>query len=192
MLGVWFRPFRSGQGWVRPLAVTFQTVSSASADELWRQVANLADVSWHPMLSSTNVPYGLLPKPGLIFRAVTYLSPFPIQIFVERVHPRELLSIRIITLPGFEKRGTYRIESTVWGTRVSYSVALRGWLSPLVWSIIRPHAARVAGALAKAAERELPPAKGNRRHHFQELLSMAIALLGTGVVGWTAGQPCGI
>jgi hypothetical protein len=35
---------------------------------------------------------------------------------------------------------------------VSYSVTLNGWLSPLIWSLIRPHAARVAAALAAAAE----------------------------------------
>ncbi|WP_263975441.1 hypothetical protein [Leptolyngbya sp. 7M] len=46
----------------------------------------------------------------------------------------------------------FRIESTVCGTYVSYSVTLRGWLSPLVWSIIRPYAAKVASELAHAAE----------------------------------------
>ncbi|MEB3336317.1 MAG: SRPBCC family protein, partial [Leptolyngbyaceae bacterium] len=45
-----------------------------------------------------------------------------------------------------------RVESTVCGTCISYSITLRGWLSPLVWSLIRPHAARVAAELAQAAE----------------------------------------
>lgn len=135
------------------LARTYQEISSASVDELWQKVVDLADVSWHPLLASTNVPYGLAPKPGLIFRAVTRLGPIPIQIFVERVLPRELLSVRVLAIPGVEERITYQVESTVCGTCVSYSVTLNGWLSPLIWSLIRPHAARVAAALAQAAEK---------------------------------------
>ncbi len=134
------------------LAKTYRVISSASVDELWQTVVDLADVSWHPLWARTNVPRGLAPKPGLIFRAVTRLSPIPIQIFVERVHPRELLSVRILAMPGIEERMVYQVESTVWGTRISYSVTLRGWLSPVVWSLIRPYAAKVAAALAKAAE----------------------------------------
>ncbi|MEO0409150.1 MAG: SRPBCC family protein [Cyanobacteria bacterium P01_A01_bin.135] len=167
------------------MAVTFQAASSASVDELWQHIVNLTDVSWHPMLSRTNVPNGLLPKPGLIFRAVTRLSPFPIRIFVEQVDPKALLSVRIIALPGIEERGVYRVESTVWGTQVSYSVSLKGWLSPLIWSIIRPYAARVATALAEVAEQGPAAApRSDRRHRFQELLGMAIALFGSGVIGW--------
>ncbi|WP_228034961.1 SRPBCC family protein [Oculatella sp. LEGE 06141] len=154
MLGFWSRFVHRDLGWFRPLVETYQVISSASVDDLWRKVVNIADVSWHPLLASTNVPKGLLPKPGLIYRAVTRLFPFPIRIFVERVTPRELLSVRILALPGIEERVTYRVESTVWGTRVSYSVTLRGWLSPLIWSIIRPYAARVASELASAAEQE--------------------------------------
>lgn len=138
----------------RPLASTYQAISSASVDDLWQKVVNLADVSWHPLIASTNAPKGLLPKPGLIYRAVTRLIPIPIRIFVERVLPQELLTVRILALPGVEERVTYRVESTVCGTRVSYSVTLRGWLSPLVWSIIKPFAARVAAELAQAAEQE--------------------------------------
>lgn len=134
------------------LVRTYRQISSASVDELWQKVANLADVSWHPLLASTNVPYGLVPEPGLIFQAVTRLGPIPIRIFVERVLPRELLSVRILAIPGVEERITYQVESTVCGTCVSYSVTLKGWLSPLIWSLIRPHAARVAEALAQAAE----------------------------------------
>lgn len=134
------------------LARTYRAISSASVDELWQKVVDLADVSWHPLLASTNVPYGLVPKPGLIFQAVTRLGPIPVRIFVERVRPGELLSIRVLAIPGVEERVTYQVESTVCGNYVSYSVTLRGWLSPLIWSLSRPYAARVAQALASAAE----------------------------------------
>lgn len=137
-----------------PLVGSYQVLSSASVDDLWQKVVNLADVSWHPLLVRTNVPYGLIPKPGLIYRAVSRLFPISIRIFVERVLPREMLSVRIFALPGVEEHVTYRVESTVCGTRVSYSVTLRGWLSPLVWSVIRPYAAKVAEELAHAAERD--------------------------------------
>jgi hypothetical protein len=56
-------------------------------------------------------------------------------------------------MPGIEERIIYQVESTVWGTRISYSVTLRGWLSPVIWSFIRPYTAKVAEALAKAAEK---------------------------------------
>jgi hypothetical protein len=134
------------------LVRTYREISSASVDELWHKVVDLADVSWHPLLKSTNVPYGLVPKPGLIYQAVTRLSPIPIRIFVERVNPRELLSIRVLALPGVEERITYKVESTVCGTCLSYSVTLRGWLSPLIWSLSRPYADRVARALVEAVE----------------------------------------
>ena len=55
------------------LVRTYREISSASVDELWHKVVDLTDVSWHPILKSTNVPYGLVPKPGLIFQAVTTL-----------------------------------------------------------------------------------------------------------------------
>lgn len=134
------------------LARTYQTISSASVDDLWRTLVNLADVSWHPLLESTNVPRGLVVKPGLIYQAVTRLIPIPIQIFVERVRPGELLSVRILVMPGLEEQVTYQIRSTVCGAYVSYSITLRGWLSPLFWSLIRPYAARVAAELAQATE----------------------------------------
>lgn len=143
---------RKGRLFRCSLARTYREISSASVDELWQKVVDLADVSWHPLLARTNVPYGLVPKPGLIFQAVTRLGPIPIRIFVERVSPRELLSVRVLAIPGVEERVTYRVDSTVCGTCVSYSVTLSGWLSPLIWSLIRPHAARVAAALAQAAE----------------------------------------
>lgn len=143
---------RKGRWFRCSLARTYREISSASVDELWQKVVDLADVSWHPLLASTNVPYGLVPKPGLIFQAVTRLGPIPIRIFVEHVSPREILSVRVLAIPGVEEHVTYRVNSTVCGTCVSYSVTLSGWLSPLIWSLIRPHAAKVAAALAQAAE----------------------------------------
>ena len=150
------------------LARTYQVISSASVDELWQKVVDLADVSWHPLLARTNVPYGLVPKPGLIFQAVTRLGPIPIRIFVERVRPGELLSIRVLAIPGVEERVTYRVESMVCGTCVSYSVTLRGWLSPLIWSLSRPYAARVAAALAAAAEQAAVQAVSGERKSLKD------------------------
>jgi hypothetical protein len=141
-------------GRFHPLVETYEVLSSASVEDLWRKVVDLADVSWHPLLTKTNVPYGLIPKPGLIYQAVGRLIPLSMHIFVERVQPGELLSVRIMAMPGVEERVTYRVESTLCGTRVSYSVTLKGWLSPIVWSVIRPYAARVAQDLAHAAEQE--------------------------------------
>ncbi len=143
---------RKGRCFRLSLVRTYRQISSASVDELWQKVVDLTDVSWHPLLTSTNVPYGLVPKPGLIYQAVTRLGPIPIRIFVENVLPRELLCVRVMAIPGIEERITYKVESTVCGACVSYSVTLKGWLSPLIWSLIRPHAARVAAALAQAAE----------------------------------------
>jgi hypothetical protein len=144
------------------LARSYQAISSASVDDLWKKVIDLADVSWHPLIARTNVPQGQVAKPGLIYEAVTRLGPFPIRIFVERVDPRELLSVRIIAIPGIEERIRYEVKSTVSGTSIAYSVTLQGWLSPLIWSIIKPYAARVAEDLAHAAEQpDLP--KSNQR-----------------------------
>jgi hypothetical protein len=134
------------------LVRSYREISFASVDELWQKVVDLGDVSWHPLLKSTNVPYGLVPKPGLIYKAVSRLSPIPIQIFVESVNHKELLSVRVLAIPGVEERVTYKIESTVCGTYVSYSVTLRGWLSPLIWSVSRPYSDRVARALVEAVE----------------------------------------
>ncbi|MEO1209113.1 MAG: SRPBCC family protein [Cyanobacteria bacterium J06638_20] len=154
MLSFWCKPRQHNEsGWVQPLVQTFYAASTASVDMLWQKVTNLADVSWHPIIASTNVPNGLIPKPGLIYRAVTRRCPIPVRVFVERVLPREMLSVRIFALPGIEERVTYRVESTLCGTQVTYSVTLRGWFSPLVWSFLRPYAARVAKELVQAAER---------------------------------------
>jgi hypothetical protein len=122
-------------------------------DVLWRKIVNLADVSWHPLFSKTNVPLGLLAKPGLIYQAVTRLTPIPICLFVENVRPGELLSIRVLAIPGMEQKITYQIESAVCGSYISYSVTLRGWLSPFIWWWIKPYSDRVASELAQAAER---------------------------------------
>lgn len=190
MLGFWFKQSQRDSAWVRPLVQTFYAVSTASVDVLWQKVINLADVSWHPLIASTNVPNGLIPKPGLIYRAVTRLFPFPIRIFVEGVLPREMLSVRIFALPGIEERVTYRVVSTVCGTQVSYSVNLRGWLSPLVWSIIRPHAARVAAELAQAAERAeaemLLPA--HQRRKCPDLFAGLLIMVGVGSLVWCQAQ----
>lgn len=140
----------------RTLDQSYWIVSSASVDTLWQTIMNLADVSWHPLLSSTNAPNGLIPKPGLIYRAFTRICPIPVSIFVERVLPRELLTIRLFPVPGLEERVTYEIKSTVMGTQISYSVTLRGWLTPLAWSVLKPYAAKVVSALADAAEQAAP------------------------------------
>ncbi|MCU0566269.1 MAG: SRPBCC family protein [Oculatellaceae cyanobacterium Prado106] len=155
MLDIWSRFVHHNVCRLRPLVETYEVLSSASVDDLWRKVVDLADVSWHPLFTRTNVPYGLIPKPGLIYQAVSRLFPImSMHIFVEHVEPGELLSVRILAIPGVEERVTYRVESTLCGTQVSYSVTLKGWLSPLIWSIIRPYAARVASELAHAAEQE--------------------------------------
>lgn len=131
---------------------TYEVISTASVDEIWKTITDLTDISWHPILSSTNVPNGLVVKPGLIYQAFTRMIPIPVQIFVERVRPKELLSVRILVMPGLEEQVTYQVQSTVCGACVSYSVTLRGWLSPLFWSLIRPCAARVASQLVRCAE----------------------------------------
>lgn len=154
---------RQGRWFRCSLARTYQEISSASVDQLWQKVVDLADVSWHPLLTSTNLPCGLVPQPGLIYQAVTRLGPIPIRIFVERVSPRELLSVRVLAIPGVEERVTYQVESTVCGTCISYSVTLQGWLSPLIWSLSRPYAARVAAALAAAAEQPVPAISGEAK-----------------------------
>jgi hypothetical protein len=157
------------------LEQTYQVVSTASVDALWHKITDLATVSsWHPLITSTNVPKGLIAKPGLIYRVVTRWIPVPIKIFVENVLPGELLSIRIFPVPGLEERVVYQIESTLCGTQISYTVKLRGWLSPLAWSFLRPHAAQVAAALARAAEQ--PQLASLHRRPFQDFLGLVILL----------------
>ncbi|MDJ0718429.1 MAG: SRPBCC family protein [Prochloraceae cyanobacterium] len=131
----------------------YRAVSSAPVDVLWQKLIDLADVSWHPLFSQTNAPLGLIAKPGLIYKVVTRLVPIPIRIFVEKVRPKKSLSFRIIAIPGIEQRINYQVESTLCGTYISYSITLKGWLSPLLWWLIKPYSARVASELASAAER---------------------------------------
>jgi hypothetical protein len=148
------------QNWRYSLAKTYRAVSSASVDVLWQKIVNLADVSWHPLLTSTNVPKGLVAKPGLIYQEVTRLLPIPIRVFVEKVRPREVFSVRIIAVLGVEKHVSYQVESTVCGSYISYSVTLKGWLSPLVWWLISPYEEKVASKLATAAEQMALPGRG--------------------------------
>jgi hypothetical protein len=136
------------------LVKRYQALTSASVERTWQKMSDLTDLSWHPLIKRTNVPYGLVPKPGLIYQAIHRLFPLPFQIFVEGVLPRQRLSIRILGLPGIEERVTYQIVPSVCGTYISYCVMLRGWLAPLVWSFLQGHAAKVAQQLAEAAEAE--------------------------------------
>ncbi len=130
---------------------TYRVATNVPVDVIWHKLVNLADMSWHPLFSQTNLPKGLTPKPGLIFQAVTRLTPIPIRVFVENVRPRELLSIRLLAIPGIEQRITYQMESTLCGSYIAYSITLRGWLSPLIWWLIKPYSIRVASELVNAA-----------------------------------------
>ena len=137
----------------RILEKHYQASSTASIEVLWQKINNLADLaSWHPLITSTNAPNGQQAKPGLIYRVFAHWVPVPIKIFVESVLPGECISLRIFPVPGLEERAIYRLESALCGTQISYSIELKGWLSPLAWSFLRPYAARVAAALAQAAE----------------------------------------
>ena len=131
----------------------YQVSSTASVEALWQKINDVAGLaSWHPLITATNVPNGQQAKPGLIYRVFTRWMPVPIKIFVEKVLPGEYISVRIFPVPGLEERSVYRLESSLCGTEISYSVELKGWLSPVAWSFLRPYAARVAAALAQAAE----------------------------------------
>ena len=131
---------------------TYRVVSNVPVDVVWQKLTNLADMSsWHPLFLKTNLPKGLIPKPGLIFKVVTRFIPIPIRVFVENVRPRELLSIRLLAIPGIEQRITYHIESTLYGSYIAYSIAIRGWLSPFVWWLIKPYSIKVADELVNAA-----------------------------------------
>lgn len=132
---------------------TYRVVSPAPLEVLWCKLVDLADVSWHPLFFKTNAPLGLIAKPGLIYQAVTRLTPIPVRLFVENVRPGNLLSLRVLAIPGLEQKITYQVESTLCGTYISYSLTLRGWLSPLIWWLIKPYSDRVVIELANAAER---------------------------------------
>lgn len=144
---------------------SYWAASTAPAETLWQILTDLADIaSWHPLIKSTNAPYGQRAKPGLIYRACSRYFPLSTQVFVERVLPGELLSIRLFPLPGLQERVTYRIVSTLCGTCVLYSMTLSGWLSPLAWPMMRPQSGRVAAALVEAAEEAvLQPTDSRRR-----------------------------
>jgi len=127
----------------------------ASADTLWQIVNNLADLeTWHPQVTGTNAPRGQQAKPGLIYRTMSRYLPVSTQVFVERVLPGELVSMRLFPLPGLQERVTYRIVSTLCGTCVLYSITLSGWLSPFAWPVVKPQVTKVATALVEAAEME--------------------------------------
>ncbi|MEM6837794.1 MAG: SRPBCC family protein [Cyanobacteria bacterium P01_C01_bin.120] len=148
---------------------TYEALSTAPVETLWQTLINLADISsWHPLIDSTNAPRGLMAKPGLIYRVIPRWLPIPVQIFVERVSPPELISIRLLSVPGLEERVIYRLESTVWGTQISHSICLRGWLSPLAWSVLRPFAPKIAEAIARAAENTTLPALPRKKSGFGE------------------------
>lgn len=134
------------------LVKTYRSISAASVDTIWGKITDVADVSWHPLISKTIVPFGLEAKPGLIYQAMNRWFPWPFRIFVERVNPHQFISVRILAFPGVEERVTYQIDADVKGTLISYSVMMRGWLSPFVWSFLQGPAAKVAERLAQAAE----------------------------------------
>lgn len=137
----------------RTLEKHYQVSSTASVDALWQTMNDLAGLaSWHPLITSTNAPSGQQATPGLIYRVFARWVPVPIKIFVENVLPGEYISLRIFPVPGLEERAIYRLESSLCGTLISYSIELKGWLSPVAWSFLRPYAAKVAAALAQAAE----------------------------------------
>ncbi|MEL6605269.1 MAG: SRPBCC family protein [Cyanobacteria bacterium J06614_10] len=173
------------QGWVSPLCSwateswlmvkqawtqaqisehNYWAASTAPADALWQTVTDLADLAtWHPLITRTNAPRGQRAKPGLIYRAFSRYAPISAQIFVERVLPGELLSVRVFLMPGVQERATYRIVSTICGTCVLYSVTLSGWLSPLLWPMVRPQVDQVATSLVHAAEQASLHPKGPRQ-----------------------------
>ncbi len=137
----------------------YRALSAASVEDLWQKVIDLADLSWHPLLARSDCPYGLVPKPGLIFQAVMRLIPIPVRIFVERVKPGEFLSLRVLMIPGVEEQVSYQVSSSVLGTFISCSITMRGLLSPLLWPLIRDRAETLAASLAQAAEEGIQPPK---------------------------------
>ncbi len=152
ILRFFLRQFRHQPRLRWTLVKTYRSISAASVETIWQKISDVTDVSWHPLISRTNVPFGLKAKPGLIYQAINRWFPWPFQIFVECVKPYRSISVRILAFPGLEERVTYQIESDVKGTLISYSVMLRGWLAPFVWSFLEGSAAKVAMQLAHAAE----------------------------------------
>ncbi|MEL7223881.1 MAG: hypothetical protein AAGL17_03215 [Cyanobacteria bacterium J06576_12] len=145
----------------------YLATTTAPAETLWQTVSNLSDLAaWHPLITGTNAPYGQDAKPGLIYRAFGRYIPVSTKVFVERVQPGELLSVRVFLLPGVQERATYRIVSTLCGTCVLYSITLSGWLTPLVWPVVKPQITQVATSLVEAAEQAtLQPTVLEERSH---------------------------
>ena len=145
----WFRRFRQRRlRWT--IVKTYRAMSPASIESIWARISDLADVSWNPMLCSSEAPEGLKAKPGLIVKAMSQWLPVPSHLFVEEVQPHQFLSIRVLALPGLEERVTYQLASDVKGTFISYSIMLRGWLTPIFWPFLHFSAQRVASQLAQA------------------------------------------
>lgn len=154
----------------RRLEKHYQVSSTASVEALWQKMNDLAGLaSWHPLIVATNAPNGQQATPGLIYRVFARWVPVPIKIFVEGVLPGEYISLRIFPVPGLEERAIYRLESALCGTLISYSIELKGWLSPVAWSFLRPYAARVADALAQAAEQAT--VSGMMPNHYRDIFS---------------------
>lgn len=134
------------------LVKTYRAMSAASVEKTWQKLTNLTDVSWNPMLASTDAPLGLLAKPGLIYPAMSRWNLIPFRLFIESVEPNRFLSIRMLAVPGLEERVTYQISKDMSGTSISYSIMLKGWLTPIVWTLFHSPAKQVARQLARAAE----------------------------------------
>jgi len=154
--------------WTTPYTTehNYWVSSTAPVETLWQTINNLADLeTWHPLIVGTNATYGQAAKPGLIYRVFSRYLPMSTPVFVERVLPGELLSVRVFPLPGVQERATYRIVSTLCGTCVLYSITLSGWLTPLVWPLVRPQIVQVAPSLVQAAEQaDLSPAEFSARY----------------------------
>ena len=156
----WFKRFRQRKlRW--KIVKTYRAISTASVDSIWAKLSDMADVSWNPMLWSTDAPEGLTAKPGLIFRAMSQWLPVPSHLFIEEVQPNQFLSIRILALPGLEERVTYQIAADVKGTFISYSIMLRGWLTPIFWPFLHLSAQRVAIQLAQSNQEKENPTSSN-------------------------------
>ena len=83
---------------------TYRVVSTAPVDVLWQKLINVADVSWHPLIAKADVPLGLIAKPGLIYQAVTRLTPIPIRVFVENVRPGNSSASEFSLSPAWNRK----------------------------------------------------------------------------------------
>lgn len=66
---------------------TYRVASSVPVDMVWGKLINLADMSWHPLFSQTNLPKGLIPKPGLIFFCRHPFDSFSYSCFCRKCPP---------------------------------------------------------------------------------------------------------